>query len=130
MELEVTHDDSDHNPVIIRLGPITPEPDFTISKKTNWIEYTKFLTENISNIPLINSAEEIEDYVVRLEEDINAAINHSTKQMNRAIQNTNGIPPQIKELIRQKRRARKRAQLTRSPNDNAIYNHILQKSKS
>lgn len=127
IELEVTHDlDSDHNPVILTLGNNLAEDDVTQVKKTNWEKYVKFLDENPPNISIIHSTEDIEQAITNLNTAIISSITHSTQIATKPINNPNDIPRSLKDLIRRKRRAKKKAQITLSPEDNNIYNQLQQ----
>lgn len=124
-DLDVIHDlDSDHNPVILKLGNDTVTNEHVNVKKTNWKQFQNYLATHAAGIKQINSPEEIEEAINLIEKDITAAIDHATQYTTRQMKNPNDIPPELKELIRQKRRAKKRAQQTRSPEDHARYNQL------
>lgn len=121
-EVEVLYDmDSDHNPVVLKLACGGPEYDTTtIKKKTNWTAYSQHLQKNALNIKLINSPQETEEAFEILEQNINTAITHATSYIIKPLYNPNDIPPDLKKLIR----AKKRAELTKSPEDHARNNQL------
>lgn len=115
-DLEVTQDlDSDHNAVILKIGDDTTEHDHVNTKKTNWKLYEKYLQTNTSDIKQINNLNELEEAIYVTQQDITTALEHATQYSTRQIKNPNDVPPELNELIRQKKKSEKESPTNKEP---------------
>lgn len=130
-EIQTIHDlSSDHFSVILFLGdPNTNEQDSFSYKKTNWLKYNNFLQQNNLPCPIITNKNEITTAIINLEEDIKRALQHATQTITTNIASPYDIPTWVKDLIREKRRERKTATLTRDPFDIARANALQHEVK-
>lgn len=129
-DIETYHDlSSDHNPVIMNIGDNSAVNHETITRKTtNWPLFHRKLEEIASPIPIINTAVEIEDAIGVIESDIHTALQQATTTKTYSTTGTHDIPLYLKEFIREKRRAKKRAHRTLDPQElahaNALQNNV------
>lgn len=130
-DIEVAYDlSSDHNPVILNLMPGSPAEKDTNSKRfTNWSAYNKHLEAHCTGIRRIDTTADIEQAVETLTHDIRSAIEANTRTVITERKQLYDIPPEIKNLIRQKRRAKRTAQITLSPDDRTEYNRLQRQVK-
>lgn len=113
--------DSDHNPVHMELGDPEEEQIETISR-TCWPSFHLWMDNHLEPIRPISTVDELEAAVQDFTTKIQEGIKHSTKEKEKS--KTGVLPPEIKDLIRQKNRARKRWQQTWDPESHAEYNRL------
>lgn len=118
-EIETIQDlSSDHFPVLLVLNSLVPL--LTTPKtntKTDWPSFKKYLTDNGSKIPIIHNKEDLKAATNMLQNDIHTALEANTTNSPSNNNHIYDIPQTTKELIRQKRRAREKAQRTLDPAD-------------
>lgn len=110
---------SDHSPIILTLSEYIIKKEYPPSltnKLTDWRYFNTLLTNMISlNVPL-KSTEQIEDEVQNFTEIIQEAAWKSTPKMKHKYEGIN-FPKEIRTLIQEKRKLRKRWHRTRSRED-------------
>lgn len=123
--------DSDHSAVILNLfGKIQRKinkPTLT-NKNTDWASFKKEIENNINLKIKMRNEDELEyglDQFIKVIQ--NAAWNNTREYINKSVGNI--YPKQVLELIKLKRRARRRWQQTRDPADKNVLNRFGQKIK-
>ena len=119
---------SDHTPVILTLSDlvINKEPrQFLTNKKTNWENYRNELVNVINLNCSLKTKEEIDKEVENFTNQIKEISIKNTPTI------TNNIPGknysrEIKDLIKEKRKARKKWDTTRNPDHKTVYNRLSQ----
>ena len=119
---------SDHTPIILTLSDhvINKEPrQFLTNKKTNWENYRN---ELVNKINLNCSLKTIDEIDKEVENFTNLIKEISIKNTPKLITNIPGrnYSLEIKDLIKEKRKARKRWEVTRNPEHKTIYNRLSQ----
>jgi len=136
MGLEITatnEGSSDHNPVLLTLGEKENQQEATFtSRTTDWEKYREILQRDFPPIPRLEHRQEIEDAILALENAIKAAIEASTTTKRRPIINNYlaGIPEATKQLIRERRRAKRTAIRTNDPADRNLLNQLNRRVKA
>lgn len=125
---------SDHSAVTLQIGVNVAKKEGPLrltSNKTNWDVFRKDCKENVVlNVPL-KTPLEIENEIDSFVEAIQGAAWKNTPCRNIATRNNKvKYQPEIEDLIREKRRARKRWQQSRAPPDKTYLNHLCIKLKN
>lgn len=118
---------SDHSSITITLSTniIWREPTPKLcSKNTNWDIFQEIINENISINLRIKENHEIEEAVQYLTNLLQDAARKATPAQNRTLPDNKNIPLHIKELVQEKRRARRRWQQTRNIQDKTQLNRL------
>ena len=120
---------SDHSPIIITVSTeiLTKETvPHLCTKKTNWEKYQEYINQRIKPNIRLKEHDEIEkavhDFTVLLQK---AAWNATPPHCQKTIENN--LPLRIKEMVLEKRRARRIWQTTRNPNDKRYLNRLTHK---
>lgn len=124
---------SDHNPIFLKLGEGAQEDDSTFTRKrTDWTRFQEVLQRDIADIPRIQSEAEIEEAITSLENDIQAAMAASTTETTtRRVEAPMGdLPEETRQLIRDRRRAKRRAQRNEHAEDRHVYNQLTRRVKA
>lgn len=125
MELETVCDlSSDHNPIIMTIGPDIPIPTPELTKKVDWDKYKKYVHDNINLKNTLTTEQEIEESVETFTLTLTEALKNSTFPTKPKTHNTPTIPTRIKILINQKRKLQKKAQRTLNPADKTAANNL------
>lgn len=125
---------SDHTPVILILSnniTITHKklPPRLTSKKTNW-DYFKLKLEQFVNLRLpLDTQEQIDKETEQFIADVQQAAESSTPSINTALQNKTSYPGEIRDLIFKKRKARRKWQSSRYPDDKVDFNRLSKQLK-
>lgn len=122
---------SDHTPVILTLSDTIiykePSPSLT-NNKTDWKNYSNYLEKNIVlNVPL-KTQDQIENEARLFTTQLQLAAKESTLILKKIKPGIN-YSIEVKELVREKRKARKAWQKTRDPEKKTIFNNLNQKLK-
>lgn len=121
---------SDHSPVLIKLEAQVLKKSHApslINKHTNWEVFRNVIGNNVStNIPL-KSPLDLDQAVLSFNNIIHQAAYASTPSFNP--KHTSSYSPEIKKNIADKRRLRKRWQVTRSPHDKQQLNQSIRQIK-
>lgn len=132
IKIEENYDlNSDHSPVILILSEniIKRENIPTLcNKRTDWESFKIELNDRIQLNGLLKTKEQIEYETEKLVMDIQQTAWNNTPEIKR---NTcgNAYPREIKDLIAKKRKARKKWQTTRFPDDKTNLNRLTQQLK-
>lgn len=122
---------SDHSPIILTISETIinkEKPPTLTNKRTDWESFREELEQRIKlNTPLKTTYQldnEVEQFVV----DLQQAAWKNTPTLNKKESGIN-CPKKIKDMIAQKRRARKRWQHSRAPDDKRRLNTLSQQLK-
>ncbi|KAL4132232.1 hypothetical protein QTP88_009432 [Uroleucon formosanum] len=134
----ITDISSDHTPVKLVIDGETneiPTRSSLTSGQINWTHYKKYLSNNTKlGIPL-KTAQDLEQAFATFVEMIQSAAKLSSRSSNNYSTTSNTIldkyplPGHINVLLRQKRKARAKWQITGYPNDKRIFNSLTNKLK-
>lgn len=120
--------DSDHSPVLLTLSDriIQRESNPTlVNKLTDWGSFKIEVNENIQLNVSLRTIDDLEKETEELVEIIQQVAWNNTPQLKRKTVGNN-YPWEIKEIIIQKRKARRKWQQTRSPEDKTRLNNLTQ----
>ena len=123
---------SDHSPVIVTLccnALKTKIPTYLTNKKTNWTLFKNIMEINTHlKVPLRNR-EDIDASLINFNSILIDAAKECTPSLNLTIQ-TKTIPTSIQDLLKEKRRLRRKFQETRSPFSKWMLNRSLKKLRA
>ena len=117
---------SDHSPIVMTLSAkiIKKEASPTLTNKyTDWNSFRRILEETIQLKVSIKNPDELEIETQRFIEDVQRAAWTSTPKSSKIIKGNN-YPKEIRNLIAEKRKIRKKWQLGRNPTDKTALNTI------
>lgn len=127
---------SDHTPVLVNLNVsvhLNAPKYHVLSSNTNIQQFQQFLDEKLDLNIRIKSEIELDEAVENFTNQIHAAANIATPipkpSHQKGISNLD-ISFEIRQLLREKRRLRKRYQLSRNPFDKAMFNKACKDLKS
>lgn len=126
--LTVLHElSSDHQPLLIEID-LAPIPySFPIRTNINWNFFPYALS--LSPVPSISSTEDLENEVALFIHELQDSLNICTKRTPVAPRKLN-LPPHLKQLIKNKNRARRTARRTLAPADRRLANRLIEDVKS
>lgn len=117
LNLQVVQDlSSDHNPIQISLTGNQLIKQSTRSF-INWNRFTIFLKNNMENIRSLKTTQEIDMELKTLTHEIQHATKICTKEITANTANIVVLPVELRQMIKDKRKARKKAQRTCHPDD-------------
>lgn len=123
---------SDHSPVIMTLSTMLIEkenlPKLT-NNKTNWDLFKNILEEQINLHVSIETTAQLEDELEVLNSSIQQAAWESSPIIHTKFVMKQNYPLEVRELVREKRKARKTWQRTRAPEHKNILNFLCNKLK-
>lgn len=117
---------SDHSPVILTLSDsvITSDvPPRLTNPRTDWSKYQSFLTNNVCLTVLLKSPQQLESDIDSFASMLKVAAKISTPEMKKILPGKN-YPLEVKQLILDKRRARRQWQESRNPEKKTTLNRI------
>lgn len=120
---------SDHNPVIMELGPQGYANSLRERRTVNWRKFEDHLSATLKPTTEPNTPDEIDQAVKDLEENIKRSLEAATTTHQDRRTDFLRLPEEIKDLIREKNRARRRAQTTLAPEDKRLHNQLTQRVK-
>lgn len=126
LPIEITSEDelsSDHNPIKIQIGNPEIVEETEEIKKIDWNIFKEYFN-NFGNIKTIDNTDDLETAVNHLTENIQSALTNATTLITRKTQNYFDIPKRVKDIIKEKRRARKIANITNNPEDKRKANQL------
>lgn len=133
MDITPSHDlSSDHSPIIATIScfvvykKVTPKLH---NNKTNWEKYRTELEEEINLHVSLKSTDNINETLTMLNNKLKTAAQNATP-VTKAGNETHNIPVEIKKLIAQKRKARKRWHQTHAPADKTTLNRLSNQLKT
>jgi hypothetical protein len=121
--------DSDHSPVLLMLSEniIRKENNpALVNTQTDWESFKQCLGERINPSVPIQNEEQSDDEVNTFIKYIQQVAWENTPELKRRIAGNN-YPKEIRDLVAEKRKLRKRWQQTRAPTDKTRLNNISQK---
>lgn len=121
---------SNHNPVLLHLGEGRVPTETRTSSKVDWDMFGTRLDAELGTITQIATTRQLEEAVGTLTAKSKEAIEYATRTRQVEIGDPQDLPPWIKELIREKHRARRRAQTTLAPVDKRIANNLNEQVKN
>lgn len=116
--------DSDHNPVLIELGEQQPDEEDRYKVTMSWPAFKDHLENSIGPITRINNTQDLEDQVRFLTDKIQQSVLFAENRSPKRIIHPDDIPPEIRELIRAKNRARRIYARTQYPDDRREMNRL------
>lgn len=114
--------DSDHNPVLMHLGD-EHEQRGDVSTSVSWPAFTDHLQNTLGRIPMIHTTADLEVSVQRFTSCIQSSIQFATN-VKPVADRRNILPQLVRDLIREKNRARRLAQRTMNPADKLEANRL------
>lgn len=124
---------SDHTPVIISMSTTVinklPSPQL-VSKNTNWTAFQSYLEENTNLNLRIKSPEDLDTAAQYFTTLVQKAAWQSTPQTKHKPTTTTDVPLYIRQLIAEKRRARRIWQRSRNNIDQHTYNRLSRQLKA
>lgn len=115
--------DSDHDPVILHLGredEMDPPAEYD---KVNWQLFKESLATRVGPVPRIWVKEDIDLAIENLESRVREAKTDATTTVSLRTRR-DGLPPDIRDLVRDRNRARRRYRRTLAPVDRADVNRL------
>lgn len=120
---------SDHNPVLCDLFTNTVLPRVGSYKNTDWPCFTEELANNLTLPPKpINSPGEVQDAATQLSDHILTAHVNASREIPSKMESY--TPSYMRELIKDKNRARKSWQRTRDPADKRLMRRLQNQIKT
>lgn len=117
---------SDHSPVILTLSDsvITSDaPSRLTNRRTDWSKYQSIITDNLCLTVPLKSPQQLESDIDNFVSLLKMAAKNSTPEMKKILPGKN-YPLEVKQLILDKRRARRQWQETRNPEKKTTLNRI------
>lgn len=122
---------SDHSPILLTLSDRVISKEVSprlVNKLTDWQSFKLKLEESIElSVPLITE-EQLEMEAELFNKHIQAAAWENTPTISRTVK-SNNYPKEIRDLISEKRKLRRKWQLTRAPTDKTALNNAAQHLK-
>lgn len=115
---------SDHHPVILTIGDSMEKDEFEV-KKTNWEKFRDVL--KTKKIPIIRNKNEIEEKALELQQIINDAFAAATTIKIKTKKQLDTLPIYLKELIKEKNKARRTYHRTLNPQDKTHLNYMTRR---
>lgn len=134
LQVEESFDlNSDHSPIILKLSDTILQKQNNyptlVNKYTDWDGFQQVLEERINLNSPLTTADQIDEELEKFVTDIQQAAWCNTPQTRKRRTVGNNYPLEIREMIAEKRRARRRWQHSRSPQDKRLLNTLTQELK-
>lgn len=123
---------SDHSPVLITLSTevcTNQKLPVLCNRLTDWTEFRQIIDSNISCNIALKSQSNIDQAIYQLCNTIQEAAWATTPEL-KLPECLNTCPKSIKEKIAEKRKLRKRWQITRAPSDKKLLNQVTKQLKN
>ena len=123
---------SDHSPVIMTLSTTIINKEslpMLTNYKTNWNQFQKLIEEQINLQVPLKTPVQLEDELELFNSVIQQAAWESTPSIYTGFRKNQNYPLEVRELVREKRKARKIWQRTRSPENRKVLNFLCNKLK-
>ena len=122
--------DSDHIPVLLDLGEGEEVADEVKVTTTRWDRFSDELDRLIGSLPVLTSSRDVDEAVASLTNTIQQATDNVSRTFNRPTANpVVDLPQDIRELIREKNRVRRRWQRYARPEDRVASNRLAAQVK-
>lgn len=125
------HMSSDHSPILLTVSQNViqkPPPATLTNNRTDWEAFQYKLEERIVLSVPLQTASQLDCEVEKLVNDIQQSAWDATPIIRRRV-GGNNYPLEIRSLIKEKRRARRHWQQTRSPCDKNVVNRLTRQLK-
>lgn len=120
---------SDHSSILLTLSDkiiSKPSNPTLTNTRTDWERFKDELSKRIKmNVPL-KKKEQLDEEVEKFIVDIQQSAWNNTREIKRILKGTN-YPKEIRELVAEKRKIRKKWQHTRMPTDKNLLNNLTQR---
>lgn len=119
---------SDHTPVILTLSDTViskPSSPALTNRRTDWEGFRSELERTISLNVSLKSTEELDNEARSFRDQLQYAAKNNTPSIDHKLPGKN-YPREVKILIQEKRKARKKWQTTRNPERKTIFNRLTQ----
>ncbi|KAI5697503.1 hypothetical protein M8J75_011494 [Diaphorina citri] len=121
---------SDHSPLVLTLSStviIKPKPPRLTTHKTNWDAFKYYIEENVNLNLSLKTPDDVDNAAQYLTTIIQKAASFATATPEKGTEEQINLPKQIRDLIVEKRRVRRRWQNYRNANDKRILNKLTRK---
>lgn len=128
---DMQHMNSDHSPIVLTLSKniIQKSPATALTNhRTNWNLFNSLLEEKIHLAVPLQTINQLDSEVQKFTTDIQQSSWESTPILNKRVSGNN-YPLEIRNRIKEKRRARRIWHQTRSPQDKNIVNRLTRQLK-
>ena len=115
---------SDHNPIVLLVGPETPNFDTYEVQRTNWTNFRSRLQEILPSFKPITNIDELEEAAGSLEDTIKLVMTETTNVKTRIAGQCHVIPTRIRELIHQRRKSKNKYQRSLDPDEKRRLNRL------
>lgn len=133
VKVENSHDlCSDHSPVVMTVSKTLVEkllPPRLTSYKTDWEGFQKDLEDRIETQVPLKTPEQLLEEVELYNRNVQQAAWNNTPVVSRTTAKSMNIPLEVRQLVREKRKARKKWQISRYPQDKMVLNRLSNKLK-
>lgn len=127
-EISTLHElSSDHNPIIIDIGDDASQLPSPTHKITDWPYFATHLNQELGVLPTISNTQDLEHAVENLTAKIQQSIQFASRQTQPKRYVTPKLPPEILQLIQNRRIARRQWLQSQDPNDKVLYNRLTTK---
>ncbi|KAK9869117.1 hypothetical protein WA026_002875 [Henosepilachna vigintioctopunctata] len=119
---------SDHNPVLLFLGADPDEEYETQMKTTCWAAFKDHINETLPPLPPLRTRDQLEFAIEAFEEAIVRSIEACSREQRKPL-HRNNPPEEVREIIRNRNRARRRHQRTWDPDHLRDYRRLAAEAK-
>lgn len=123
---------SDHTPVLLTVGTSVikkPKKQNLTNKHTDWNKFREMLSNLITLQIRLKTTEELELQSQKFIEHVRTAAKHATPVAKEVTENEVNYPNEIRNLIKERRKARRIWHRTRNQNDKREFNRLSNKTK-
>jgi predicted house-cleaning noncanonical NTP pyrophosphatase (MazG superfamily) len=132
LQIEESHDlNSDHSPILLTLSENIIQKEnnpVLVNKRTDCESFRQSLEEKINLMVPLRNEEQLDREVEKFLVDIQQSAWENTQEIKRRIKGNN-YPKEIRDLIAEKRKARRRWHQTRDPQYKMELNNLAQQLK-
>jgi hypothetical protein len=132
LQIEERHDfNSDHSPILLILSENIIQKEnnpVLVNRRTDWESFRQSLEEKINLILPLRNEEQLDREVEKFLVDIQQSALENTPEIKKRIKRNN-YPKEIRDLIAEKRKARRRWHQTRDLQDKTELNNLAQRLK-
>lgn len=115
---------SDHSPVSFTIGHTHEDNKIKHTTRTNWKKFQEVLAQNITQTPDIHDKRSLNFTTITLSQDIRNALEEAKYTTTHTQNNPYSLPPDIRQLIRERNRLKRRAKNTQNPLLNTQANRL------
>ena len=116
---------SDHNPLLLQIGPDVPNIEEYTTRRTDWNGYQRRVAELLPDVGRdITGTDDLEEVAVSFGACITRALNDTTTTIRRTAGQYYIIPTRIRAIIKQRRQQKKKYQRTLDPGEKRLLNRL------